>query len=205
MAGLPPVVEKILASAIGGVGPLGSAEKLAQDYLDDSSYSTNDERVTALIQWETSKNFASGFLTGLGGLTTLPVAIPGALGASWVVQARMSAAIAVIYGHDVYNDRVRTFVLLTLLGEATAKEVLRQLGIKIGQRVFSRGVQKIPGRILLEINKRVGFRLLTKAGERGVINMTKLLPGVGGLVGGTIDAIACRMVGKTAKRLFSSK
>ena len=73
------VVQTIADSGIDGVGPLISAEELAQEYLNDSSYSGNDERVDALIRWETSKNFGSGFLTGLGGLITLPASVPAAL------------------------------------------------------------------------------------------------------------------------------
>ena len=197
------VVKKIADYGIDGVGPLSSAEKLAQEYLNDSSYSSNDERADALIRWETSKNFGSGFLTGLGGLITLPASVPAALGASWAVQARMSAAIAVIHGHDIHEDRIRTFVLLTLLGDA-GKEIMRQAGIKIGQRVTLTLIKKIPGRVLIEINKKIGFRLLTKAGERGVVNFTKAVPIIGGLVGGTVDAIACRVVGKFARKCFSS-
>lgn len=197
------VVRTIADSGIYGVGPLSSAEELAREYLNDSSYSSNDERVDALIRWEISKNFGSGFVTGLGGLITLPASVPAALGASWAIQARMSAAIAVIYGHDVREDRVRTFVLWTLLGDA-GKEVMRQAGIEIGRRVSLTLIKKIPGRVLSEINKKIGFRLLTKAGERGVVNFTKMIPFVGGLVGGTVDAVACRTVGKIAKKIFVS-
>lgn len=195
------LVKNIMNFGIEGRGPFLSAQELAQEYLDDSSYYTDGERVDALIRWETSKNFGSGFLTGLGGLITLPASVPAALGASWIVQARMSAAIAVIHGHDVREERVRTFVLLTLLGDA-GKEVIRQAGIKIGQRATLALIKKMPGRILIEINKKIGFRLLTKAGERGIVNLTKMIPLVGGVVGGTVDAIACQTVGSVAKRSF---
>lgn len=60
----------------------------------------------------------------------------------------------------------------------------------------------MPGRILVEINKKIGFRLLTKAGERGIVNLTKMIPLVGGVGGGTVDAIACQTVGSVAKRSF---
>ncbi len=63
-------------------------------------------RVAALIRRETRKNFTSGFLTGLGGVVTFPVSIPAALGASWLIQARMAAAIAKIYGHDLASEPV---------------------------------------------------------------------------------------------------
>ena len=127
------LVTSLLDAGIDGVGPLSSASDLAQEYLIDASYESNDERVDSLIRWEAAKNFTSGFLTGLGGIITLPVSIPAAIGASWIIQARMCAAIAATYGHNAKDDRVRTMVLLVLVGDA-AKEAIREAGIKVGQR-----------------------------------------------------------------------
>ena len=195
------LVKWIADKAIEGIPPLSGCEDLAKEYLLDSSYVDNDDRVSSLINWETSKNFTSGFLTGLGGIITLPVTVPAALGASWALQARMCGAIACIYGHNIDEDRVRTLVLLSLLGYA-AKEPLKHAGIKVGQKLTAKAIQRIPGKTLIEINKKVGFRLLTKAGEKGIINLSKAVPIVGGIVGGSIDAYYCRVVGRVAKELF---
>ena len=196
------LVKWIISMAIEGVPPLSSAKDLAIEYKIDQGYENDDERVDSLINWETTKNFTSGFLTGLGGVITLPVSVPSALGASWLIQARMAGAIAHIYGHSLSEDRVRTLVLLSLLGD-TAKEVVKTAGVKVGQKLTERAISKISGKTLIEINKIVGFRLITKAGEKGVINLTKFVPVVGGVVGGALDAVTCRAVGRTAKNLFS--
>ncbi len=198
------LVKWIIDKAVDGIPPLSSAADLAQEYLIDESYPNNEARTDALINWETAKNFTSGFITGLGGLITLPVSVPSALGASWVIQARMSGAIAVIYGHKLHEDRVRTLVLLSLLGDA-GKEVLKEAGIKVGQKITQNIINKIPGKVLIEINKKVGFRLLTKAGEKGVINLTKAIPVIGGIVGGTFDAVTCKSVGYIAQQIFGEK
>src|SRR5512133_1944255 len=79
----------LLEKGSAGAAPLSSAEALAREYLDDSSYASNEARIDALVLRETTKNFATGFVTGLGGFLTLPVAVPAALGASWVLQARL--------------------------------------------------------------------------------------------------------------------
>lgn len=190
--------------AVGGVGPLSSAEDLALEYLNDSNYEDNDKRVDSLINWETSKNFSTGFITGLGGFATLPVAIPASLGASWVLQARMAAAIARIYGHDLNEDRVKTLILCVIIGQ-DIKEVCKQAGIKIGTKLTYVAIRKLPGEVLKRINQAVGFRLLTKAGEKGIINLTKLVPVVGGVVGGTFDAVTCRITAKAAREAFRQK
>lgn len=198
-------IEKFLAwiieKALNGFPPLSSATHLATEYLIDTSYHDHDDRVGSLINWETSKNFTSGFITGLGGLLTLPIAIPTAFGASWIIQARMSAAIALIHGHSLESDRVRTLILLSLLGDG-GKEVFKQAGIQVARKVTENLLKQIPGKVLIEINKKVGFRLITKAGERGVINLVKGVPVLGGLVGGAFDAASCRAVGSAAHNIF---
>ncbi len=113
----------------------------------------------------------------------------------------MAGAIARIYGHRLDSDRVRTLVLVSLLGDA-GKEVLKQAGIKVAQKLGENLIKQIPGKVLIEINKKVGFRLLTKAGERGVVNFMKGVPVLGGVVGGVVDAASCRIVGGTAQSLF---
>jgi len=194
-------VKKLVDYGIDGVGPLSSADSLGNEYLNDTSYCDNDARVDSLIKWESSKNFTSGLLTGLGGIITLPAAVPAALGASWIVQARMCGTIAKIYGHEIEDDRVRTLALLSLIGDA-GKEILKEAGVKIGQKLTISAINRIPGRVLIEINKRVGFRLLTKAGEKGVVNLIKFVPVAGGLVSGSIDGVTCYSIGKTAKSIF---
>lgn len=191
----------LLERGLGGVPPLSSAEDLATEYLIDQGYENHDQRVESLVNWETTKNFTSGFITGLGGVIALPIAIPSALAASWVLQARMAGAIAKIYGHDLRLDRVRTLILLSLAGDV-AREAMQGTGIRIGNKLTERAIAQVPGRALVEINKRIGVRLLSKAGERSFVNLSKAVPIVGGVVGGSFDAVVCRAVGRTAKALF---
>jgi uncharacterized protein (DUF697 family) len=191
----------LLETGLAGAGPLSSAEDLAGEYLIDQGYANDDRRVESLIRWETGKNFTSGFITGLGGLVTFPVSIPAALGASWLIQARMAGAIARIYGHDLGSERVRTKILLALAGDV-ARDAMKDLGLKLDNKITQHAIDQIPGRALVEINKRIGARLLAKASQRVVLRFPRAVPVVGGVVGGTIDAAVCRMVGKTAKTLF---
>jgi uncharacterized protein (DUF697 family) len=194
------LADYLLEKGLGGAGPLASARDLAHEYRDDERYATSDERVDALIERETIKNFTTGFVTGLGGVITLPVAVPSALGASWLIQARMAGAIATIYGHDLASPRVRTTILMSLAGDV-ARDAIRDLGLPLGPKLTQHAVDQIPGRALVEINKRIGLRLLTRAGERSIAGFSRFVPIVGGVVGGTLDAVVCRMVGRTAKSL----
>lgn len=195
------VANWLTENAVGGFGPLSGADDLALEYLNDSSYENNDKRVESLINWETTKNFSTGFITGLGGFVALPVTIPASLGASWILQMRMAAAIARIYGHDLKEDRVRTLLLCIIIGQ-DIKEVCKQVGIKVAQNLTYVAIRKLPVEMLKRINRAVATQLVTKAGAKGLINLTKLVPVVGGVVGGTFDAVTCRITAKAAQRAF---
>ena len=189
--------------AIDGVRPLSSAEDLAAEYLRDQSYANHNQRIDALINWETSKNFTSGFVTGLGGLLTLPFALPAGFAASWVLQARMAAAIAGIYGHDLRSERIRTLIVATLVGDSIA-EIAAASGIRVGSGIAKAVAERVSRRGFIEFSRRVGSRLLRMAGQKSSVNLMKGVPLIGGIAGGTFDAIGCRIVGKHARKLFET-
>lgn len=118
------LVDKITDLALNGVSSIGfvSPQELANQYMRGNG--SLDDKINSLINWETSKNALAGFVTGLGGLLALPIAIPSDMFASWVIQARLSATIAIMYGHNISDDRVRTFVIATICGDSV-KEVIK--------------------------------------------------------------------------------
>ena len=197
------LVQWLSDQAIDGIRPLSSARDLADEYLLNRGYKTNSARVDALIKWETTKNFTSGFMTGLGGVLVLPISLPAAVAASWLIQARMAAAIARIYGHDLQSKSVRAFMVAALVGDSL-KDIAKASGIVLGRGVATTLANRaLPGKALLAINKRVGLRLLMNAGKRGGTTVVRGVPFVGGFVGGAFDAVACRMAGRSAKALFA--
>ena len=65
-------------------------------------------------------------------------------------------------------------------------------------------IKKIPHALIIKINQRVGFRLITKFGEKGAVNLVKVVPVLGGVVGGAVDITTTMTVGKVAKKMFIS-
>ncbi len=84
--------------ALNGLPGTPDAFELANSYL--SKHSSVEKSVDALIRMQNTKATTSGFLTGLGGMITLPVAIPANMASVIYVQIRMVAAIAVMGGYD---------------------------------------------------------------------------------------------------------
>lgn len=191
----PAVVMKVLNwaydKAINGAGIVDSASVLAGDY--QRVHPDPEKAIDSLINWQTTKCATSGFVTGVGGLLTLPVAIPANISSVLFMQLRMIAAIALIRGYDPKSDQVQSLAYVCLTGTA-ASDLLKGVGIRLGQRVTESAIRKI--------NERVGLRLLTKFGGKGVINIGKAVPLIGGVVGGAVDATSTRIIGKTAKYTF---
>lgn len=185
--------------SINGIPGTDTAYQLAENFMTKND--STDKAINSLIRWQNTKSVTSGFLTGLGGLITLPVAIPVNIASVTYVQIRMIAAIAHMSGYDLKDDQVKTFVFVCLTGKS-ASDILKQAGIKAGTALTKQAIKKIPGEIIKSINKAVGFRLVTKFGEKGVVNLGKTVPLVGGFIGGTVDGVGTNIIGKTAKKVF---
>ncbi|WP_153135341.1 EcsC family protein [Paraburkholderia agricolaris] len=185
--------------AMNGIPGTGTAEELAEQYMQNNGSSL--DAANSLIRWQNTKAATSGFLTGLGGLITLPVTIPANVASVLYVQLRMITAIAYIGGHDPRDDRVKALAYACLAGSA-AKDILKDAGIAVAQKVAINSIKSISGATITKINQAVGFRLLTKFGSSGVINLGKAVPLLGGLVGATFDSVTTNIVGNVARDTF---
>lgn len=193
------LIARILNLGVDGMGRFKSAEQIADEHL--RQHVDREKAINKLIATHTRLVAATGFATGLGGLMTLPVAIPTDLSVFYALSARCAAGVAHLRGYDVHSDEVRSVVLLTLL-RSTGAAIAAQAGVEIGNKTAIAALRRLPGKVLIEINKKVGFRLLTKFGEKGVINLVKLVPLAGGGVGATVNGAAMRGIGRHAKHNF---
>lgn len=183
----------------GGIPGLDSAQELADEYL--SKYRDPLDAAKALVRWQNVKSGTSGFITGLGGLITIPVALPANIMSVLYVQIRMIAALAIIGKNDVHDDRVKTMVLVCLAGDA-ARDILKQAGIAVATAIGKGLIKQIPKTLISQINRAVGMRLITKFGTTGVINLGKALPLIGGVLGAAMDAAATNAIGDIAIKTF---
>jgi len=189
--------DKVLQGVLPGEK---SIEELAEDYLAKTS--SIEKAIEKLIGYQTVLCGTNGFITGLGGLLVLPVTIPTNVAGVIYVQLRMIAAIAHINGYDIYSDQVRTIAYACLTGSSAAN-ILKNMGIKISEKMAVNALKRVPGAILIKINQQVGFRLVTKFGQKGLVNVIKMMPLVGGVVGGVFDTGITLTIGNIAKKVFS--
>lgn len=194
------VLDTCYEKATNGISKISpSIDQLAGDYL--SKHTSKEEAIKDMLKKQVLKCTTSGFITGFGGAITLPVTIPANIGSVLYVQMRMIACTAYMAGYDISSDQVQTLVYACLAGLSVG-EIAKQFGIKLGQKVAVGMIEKIPGKVLTKINQKVGFRLLTKFGEKGLINLGKLVPGIGAVINGGVDFAETKAIAKRAYQIF---
>ena len=176
-----------------------SVEEMANDYL--KKYKTKEEACKAMIRNQIAKCATSGFITGFGGFITMPVTLPANITSVIYVQMRMIACTSYMAGFDLDSDQTQTFVYACLAGVAV-NNVIKQAGIKFGVKFANGLIKKIPGKVLTKINQKVGFRFVTKFGTKGIINLGKLIPGVGAVIGGGLDLVETKIIAERSYKWF---
>lgn len=194
------LLDKLYDQSIHGIAKVSPpVEKLANNYLEKSNDATTAAK--KFINYQIAKCTTSGFVTGLGGLITLPVAIPANVGSVMYVQMRMIACLAYMGGYDTDSDQVQTLVYACLAG-ISIDQILKQAGIQFGNKFVMAMVKKIPGEVLTKINRKVGFRFVTKFGTKGIVNIGKAVPVVGGMISGGFDFVETKVIANRAYKMF---
>lgn len=194
------VLDKLYDQSIHGIAKVSPPiEVLANDYLQKSK--DIEHAGKEFIKYQVVKCTTSGFITGLGGLITLPVAIPANIGSVLYVQMRMIACLAYMGGYDTNSDQVQTLVYACLAG-ISVDQIVKQVGIQFGTKFTMAMVKKIPGTVLTKINQKVGFRFITKFGTKGLINIGKAVPVVGGVIGGGFDFAETSAIANRSYKMF---
>ena len=156
--------------------------------LDDSALS---DRIIAKQQWFGGM---AGFVWGLGGYWTL---IPN-MAHIWRIHGRLILSIAYIYGYDLNEPERREEIALCFALSATNEAVnkmLREAGMLGAKKALLKPAAK-------EFIKKLPNKLVTIAGKKSLANVTKIVPVAGGILGGTVDFLATRAVGKAAKAFY---
>ena len=195
-------IDKIYGVVVDGSIPgVDSASDMAKTYL--AKYKTPIKAANALVRWQNTKAAVDGAITGFGGFATMIATLPINVSSILFIQIRMIAAIAYIGGiRDLRNDQLQTAVKCCLLGESV-QSFLKKARIKTTEKVFVKKIMpKITGKMITKINRAIGFRFLTKGGSTGIVNIGKMVPVLGCVVGSIFDGVSTNIVGNAAIKTF---
>ena len=176
------LLDSLYKKALAGVPHVStSVEELAEGYREHDEDPVKAAK--SMLRNQIIKCTAAGVITGIGGVLTLPVSIPVNVAGTLYMQLRMIACTALLAGYDLTNETVQAYAYAALAGIAP----------------------KADSRSLEDIRKLSAQRLLEKMGERGVLTLAKLIPGVGAGVNGGIDLVSTKAAADRAFNMFFEK
>lgn len=193
------VMDWAFDKANGNIPGFGTSKEMAQKYLD--KYGSVNAAIDHLVNWQITSAATAGFVTNLGGLAAMPVTLPANIAGVMAIQLRMIGAIAELGGCSENSEERRTGMYLCLLG-SQAGDALSKTTSQVAVKFATASLKRLPGSTLININKQVGFRLITKFGQKGVINLQKAIPVLGGVIGGAVDGFSTYAIAKAAKAMF---
>lgn len=200
---LQRMVEAFRDVGLDGKLKYSSAGKIAQKALKRSR---KDEKkaIRRVVRSHARGVTAAGFLTGLGGLLTLPLLLPANLFEFYVQSTRMVGAIASIRGYDLEDEEVRSRVLAALVGEES-EDVLDSIGLGPIAGAATRQITKrLPVSPSSAVARAIGGRVLRRFGLRSVRLFGKAIPALGGIIGAWSDRRMLKKIATTAKESFPS-
>lgn len=193
------LVERLLDVGIDGKAQFESARAVAE--AQRSRHSSDEKAIDAVVSDHLKLAAAGGFVTGLGGFITLPVALPANVAGFYIIATRMAAAIAHLRGYDIRQKEVRSAVLLSLVG-ADSDDLLKKAGYASVGRLSNLAAQRLPGPVLMAVNKGVGFRLLTQVGRKTFGKLGRGVPLMGGVIGAGLDGYMVKQIANHVRSEF---
>lgn len=187
--------------AIDGFAGFPGAREIARRHLE--RHRDVDRAIRDIIEQHVRLAGAQGFVVNLGGVVTLPVAIPANIAGIAVLHLRMAAAIAHLRGYDIADPRVRTAALMTLMGKDGASSIAQEKGLALSPHDVAVGkraiepvtLERVAARVVQELTARIG-------GKHATLMFAKRVPVLGGAVSAGVDAVSTWSVGKFADRQF---
>lgn len=190
-------VRAALDKAIDGVGPLPSAAASADAKLVDATGDVEDA-IAHLIRRHVLWAGAQGFVTNIGGLVAVPIAVPANIVGVTLVQCHLIAGIAHLRGYDLSNPQVRNAIVVCMLGEHSARALMRQGRLPKTILELADVATHDP-----ELDERVSREVTTDliartAGRRVATLIGRRIPLLGGLVGAGADGLMTYQLGRFA-------
>ena len=197
------VLRKIVEFGIQGAGSFLGARAFAARKLADRG--DREAAIDAVITSHVGLASAQGFVTSVGGLITLPVGLPANLAGMAALGTRMIASVAHLRGYDVDDERVRSALTLTLLGEDEVRRLVESgkfpttpLAVATAP-VYDADLERaISERVMGGLAARLG-------GKYAAVVIVRRIPLIGGGVGAAVDGWVTHGLGGYAKREFVAR
>lgn len=190
-------------------GGIGVSQEEVKRYISNMRFKhpdmSNTQLAKLVVRRKSFKTGIIGGITGIGGMITLPVTIPANVLATWKISFSMIIAVAEVFGYTSDPTELKTDLYLIIAGDA-AKEVLKQAGIKVGEKLTKKALQKYLTRDLFQrVITILGKRIALKSLESTTSKFIKYVPLIGIPIGFSVDYGATRLLGSQAIKYYSKE
>jgi len=184
-----PAIGNTIASAIR------SGSEWGEEFLNDPKWQGDKDRMAHHAIYESTLwSVGTGAATGLGGGLVAVIGVPTDVGFTLYSQVKLAATLFTIYGVNT-NDKSAKPLILAAAAGGWLSELANTLGTSIGVQAIRSALMSIPGKVFAQINKTLGIKLISKAGEKTLVNVAKMVPFLGGVVGGTVNGVMMNACG----------
>lgn len=192
----------LLELAIDGVGPLPGAKQAAARSLERKG--EVEAAIDHVITTHAGLAGAQGFATNVGGFATVLITLPTNIAGLAIIQGRMLAGIAHLRGYNLDDSRVRTALIMCLLGEEVEKLIEQHKLPSTPMAVATAPV--FNPELDAQVSKLVFGALLAQSGTTKLgLFATKRIPLLGGGVGAIADGWSTHQIGQYAKRALTTR
>lgn len=197
------VFHEILEFAIEGKGKLPGAKHTAKQLLVQRNDA--EAAINRMIATHVAMAGGQGFATNWGGFLVSLVTIPANLAAASFLQARLVAGIAHLRGYELSDPRVRTAILMVMLGPAGNADLLSK-GVLPSSPMVVATAPVFDARLDLQVSRALLDRAMNQVtGKRLGVWVGKRIPFVGGGVGAAVDGWSTRSIALHALNEFPSR
>ena len=198
------VLTALIDIAIEGKGKFPGAKAWAGRTLERSGGDV-EVAINRIVRWSVAMGGAQGFATNIGGLLTMAVTLPANLAGIAMVQSRMVACIAHLRGHDLDDQRVRSAIMMVLLGRTGVEDLIANGKLPSTPLVVATAPTEDP-ELEAQVAERVLGSLMGEAGgKRAAAFVGRKIPVIGGGVGLLTDGYSTSAIGRYAKDQFISR
>ncbi|MCL1923592.1 MAG: EcsC family protein [Propionibacteriaceae bacterium] len=189
---------KLMDTAIDGLAAFPSARETAAKHLQRQG--DVHKAVSSVIRQHTVMAGVQGVVTNIGGIASMVVGTPINITGLIVIQVRMVACIAHLYGYDLEDPRVRTALVMCLLGERELERHIASQKLPTTPAAVATSPVFDPD-FHAQVADHVLAHLISEAAGKGVVKTVgRKTPIIGGGVGGVADWHYTSRVSRCARK-----
>lgn len=172
-------------------------EKAIQDgrewglQLLDEAQNKRDKRKisTDAIHVSTLWSIGTGIVTGFTGIFGIPADVVDAV----YSQVKLSSALLTINGFDT-ADESKWVLIISAASGISVRKLSKYLGF-YSVKALQKALLPKSFRLIMKMNERFALKIASKLFSKNVVKTAKIIPAVGGIVGGTVNGVTMFLLG----------